>query len=151
MEKIENRGVKSVWKVRNGFTLVEVIISMSLLSIIAIAFLSLYVTSMFWTTRARDKTNTVAAAVGVVENAISGKTIVQDPANQSVEILMDVTNKEIIDRVQYAETTQSVSVTFRVGTSDAENVTVEMERIRVQKENDNTAGATLDSEIVIFK
>lgn len=80
-----------------GFTLVEILISMTIFGILMVAFLSLFTGAYFMTLRAGDRDKTLAGITGKVENKIAS-TSYDDPAdpdqitwqsNQDVTVIYD--------------------------------------------------------------
>ena len=64
----------NILKSKKGMTLVEIIVSMTIFSIMVVAFLNLFFGSFLISLRAEARTNTVGEVAGAIENKISTLT-----------------------------------------------------------------------------
>lgn len=79
----------NIKKQNKGFTLVEILISISIFGILMVAFLSLFTSAYYMTIRAGDRDKTVAGISGKVENKIASSAY-NDPeiAQSSADVIL---------------------------------------------------------------
>lgn len=78
-----------------GFTLVEIIVSLTIFSIMAVAFLNLFFGSFLISQRAEVRTSTVAEAAGAVENKISTGVTGVTPSSVDIIYSSGITSEAI--------------------------------------------------------
>lgn len=106
-----------------GMTLVEIIVSISLLGILAVGILTLMVTSMAITTQAGKDSVSIKLTGRVIENILSGEAIITQ-TETGVTIFDGVATTTTLPGYNYNVTTgQTASITYTGGKTSVESVT----------------------------
>lgn len=131
--------------ISKGISLVEVIIGMTLLTLILMVAVMVYTSSIYISVRAGGRTQNVSIASGIAENSIANTTILFDEENKTVQIGEDV----IHNATYFEETSRELKVLFK-GEESNNKVLEDVSKITIETEK-NINDSYINTVIEVYR